>query len=72
MRRKVVQKVEVLVNPYHDYRGRQHTNLNCRYVNAQGTQVTGDACLQSIMEAAGIKPKPGDVLTVTIEVNAGN
>ena len=68
MKKVYTQVVSVLNNPHRDYSGKQHTNLHCAYIDAQGTPCIGNICVQSILKAAGIEPKPGAVIALTIEV----
>ena len=54
-----------------DYHGRPYTWLEFEWVDSSGTRHTGRPFLEHITgECMGFAIEPGDVLTVTVEVNA--
>lgn len=67
--KRITKAIKVVTNPYRGLDGRPMQRMWCEYVNAQGNTVKGVPNLQSILDDAGLQVEPGDVLTITVEVN---
>lgn len=74
MPEKTVSRTLTVLPPYpgKTYDRKPYTRLRFEYVDGLGFKHTGDVILADLLKEFGLDLKPGDIVTLTVDVGPGS